>query len=96
MYSNNLINIAKFYYNNFFVNNILKIYVVLSFVMLIPLVVMVDFCFSHYFASEKRIKFRNWFRDHIFSRFFFSTLLTLLNLTFYPFMLSSLLEIYAW
>ena len=71
-------------------------YLIFAFVVLIPLVVMIDFCLSHSFAAEKRIKFRNWFRDNIFSRFFFSTFLALLNLTFYPFMISALLEIYAW
>lgn len=96
MYSTNLNDIAKFYYNNFFINNVFKMDLIFAFVVMVPVVVMVDFCLSHWFAQEKRIKFRNWWRDHIFSRFFFSTTLTLLNLTFYPFMVSALLEINAW
>jgi len=91
LYHENMVVIADYLYNNFYVNNCVKFYLWGLFFFFMPIIAFIDFsCTS---MTESNLKTRQYYHNQIFSRYFFSFTLLLINFSFYPFGLTAFMEI---
>lgn len=90
-YHNNMLEVSDYLYNNFYMNNYVKFYIWGAFFVLMPIVALIDFSMNS--LTLDNIKNRKIYHNQIFSRYFFSATLMLINITIYPYALTALMEV---